>query len=116
MAEDAIFLDDAGVYTDDAALYAMLEAKEAQWQMALSPVLPDEASLGVVQAGAYRLRRSGGFITAPQREARKKASVYLLDAGSCFSERIAGTLADLGACDGHAVWRYGLGLYAGVTI
>lgn len=116
LAEDAIFLDDAGVYTDDAALYAMLEAKEAQWQMALSPVLPDEASLGVVQAGAYRLRRSGGFITAPQREARKKASVYLLDAGSCFSERIAGTLADLGACDGHAVWRYGLGLYAGVTI
>lgn len=114
LAEDAIFLDDVGVYADDAALYAMLRAKEASWQMALSPVLPKETELGLVQEGEYRLRRSGGFITAPRHEAQKKASICLLDAGSCFSERIEGMLADLGECDGHAVWRYGLGLYAGV--
>ena len=116
LAEDAIFLDDTGVYADDAALYAMIEAKDASWQMTLSPVLPKAAELDAAQAGEYRLRRSGGFITAPKREAQKKAGVYLFDAGSCFSERIEGTLADLGSCDGHAVWRYGLGLYAGVTI
>ena len=116
LAEDAIFLDEAGVYADDAALFAMLEAKGVPWQMTLSSVLPDDASLAVVRTGQYRLRRSGGFITAPRGEAKKKASVYLLDAGSCFSERIEGTIADLGECDGHAVWRYGLGLYAGVTV
>jgi len=116
LAEDAIFLDEAGVYADDAALFAMLEAKGAPWQMTLSSVLPDDASLAVVRTGQYRLRRSGGFITAPRGEAKKKASVYLLDAGSCFSERIEGTIADLGECDSHAVWRYGLGLYAGVTV
>ena len=80
------------------------------------PILPDEASLDVVRAGVYRLRRSGGFITAPRREAQKKASVYLLDAGSCFSQRIEGVLGHLGECDGHAVWRYGLGLYVGVEV
>ena len=103
-----------GVYADDAALYAMLRAKEASWQMALSPVLPKETELGLVQEGEYRLRRSGGFITASRHEAQKRASICLLDTGSCFSERIEGMLADLGECDGHAVWRYGLGLYAGV--
>lgn len=116
LAEDALFLDAMGIYADDAALFAMLEAKAAPCQMALSPVLPDEASLDVVRAGQYRLRRSGGFITAPRRKAEKKASIHLLDAGSCFSERIEGRLANLGECDGHAVWRYGLGLYAGVEV
>lgn len=116
LADDALFLDEEGMYTDDAALYAMLEAKDAPWQMALSSVLPEEASLSLVQAGQYRLRRSGGFITAPCREAQKKASVHLLDAGSCFPGRPEGTLTNLGDCDGHAVWRYGLGLYAGVTM
>ena len=116
LAEDVLFLDEAGIYTDDAALFAMLEAKGAPCQMALSPILPDEASLDVVRAGVYRLRRSGGFITAPRREAQKKASVHLLDAGSCFSQRIEGVLGSLGECDGHAVWRYGLGLYVGVEV
>lgn len=116
MEDDVIFLDEEGVYADDAALYAMLEAKAAPWQMALSPVLPEEAALADVQAGQYRLRRCGGFITAPRGEAEKKASVHLLDAGSCFPERIEGRLVSLGDYDGHAVWRYGLGLYAGVTV
>lgn len=115
LEDDALFLEEAGVYADDAALYAMLEAKTAPWQMALSSVLPEEAALSLVQAGQYRLRRSGGFITAPLQQAQKKASVHLLDAGSCFPQRMEGTLANLGECGGHVVWRYGLGLYAGVT-
>lgn len=114
-AEDYILLDSDGIYEDDAALSALLTNADAPWQMALSPVLPEADALAAVQAGQYRLRRAGGFITAPAHAAVKKNSVYLLDAGSCFKERICGSLACLGTHDGHEVWRYGLGLYAGVT-
>ena len=78
LAEDAIFLDEAGVYADDAALFAMLEAKGAPWQMTLSSVLPDDASLAVVRTGQYRLRRSGGFITAPRGEAKSDLEIARL--------------------------------------
>ena len=83
--------------------------------MALSPVLPTAEDLAAVKEGAYRLRRAGGFITDPRHAAVKKNSVCLIDAGSCLRTRVAGSLCDLGAQDGHPVWRYGFGLYAGVT-
>ena len=104
--------DDGG---DIAALRDMLAADSAPWQLALAPVLPTADDLAAVKAGAYRLRRAGGFISYPTHAAEKKNSVYLLDAGSCFPVRIGGTCSTLGTHDGHPVWRYGYGLYAGVT-
>ena len=104
-----------GIYTDDAALCALLAVADAPWQMVLSPVLPTPDDLAAVKEGAYRLRRAGGFITDPRHAAVKKNSVCLIDAGSCLRTRVAGSLCDLGAQDGHPVWRYGFGLYAGVT-
>lgn len=106
---------DANDGGDIAALGAMLAADSAPWQLALAPVLPAADDLAAVKAGAYRLRRAGGFISYPTHAAEKKNSVYLLDAGSCFPVRIGGTCSTLGTHDGHPVWRYGYGLYAGVT-
>ena len=105
--------DDDG---DIAALRDMLAADRAPWQLALAPVLPTADDLAAVKAGAYRLRRAGGFISYPTHAAEKKNSVYLLDAGSCFPVRIGGTCSTLGTHDGHPVLRYGFGLYAGVTV
>jgi len=105
--------DDGG---DIAALRDMLVADRAPWQLALAPVLPTADDLAAVKAGAYRLRRAGGFISYPTHAAEKKNSVYLLDAGSCFPVRIGGTCSTLGTHDGHPVLRYGFGLYAGVTV
>ena len=104
------------VDADAAALGTMLAADSAPWQLALAPVLPTADDLAAVKAGAYRLRRAGGFVSYPARAAEKKNSVYLLDAGSCFPARIGGTCGTLGTHDGHPVWRYGYGLYAGVTV
>jgi len=83
----------------DAGLYLLLETGD----------------IAAVKEGAYRLRRAGGFITDPRHAAVKKNSICLIDAGSCLRTRVAGSLCDLGAQDGHPVWRYGFGLYAGVT-
>ena len=115
IAEDEIVLDADGIYADDAALYALLHAADAPWQMTIAPVVPAAEELPRVKDGAYRLRRTGGFITAPAHEAEKKNSIYLIDAGSCLRTRIGGSLAELCRYDGHPVWRYGFGLYLGVT-
>lgn len=115
IAEDEIMLDADGVYADDAALYAMLHAEGAPWQMTVAPVVPTAEEISHVKEGAYRLRRAGGFITAPRHAARKKNSIYLVDAGSCLHTRIGGSLAELCMYAGHPVWRYGFGLYLGVT-
>lgn len=106
---------DADDGSDIAALRDMLAADSAPWQLALAPVLPTADDLAAVKRGAYRLRRAGGFISYPVHSAEKKNSVYLLDAGSCFPARISGTCGMLGTRDGHPVWRYGYGFYAGVT-
>lgn len=115
MAEDELVLDADGIYADDAALYALLHASDAPWQMTIAPVVPTVEELPQVKEGAYRLRRAGGFLTAPRHAAAKKNSIHLIDAGSCLRERISGSLALLCECDGHPVWRYGFGLYLGVT-
>ena len=104
--------DDGG---DIAALRDMLAAESAPWQLALAPVLPARDDLAAVKAGAYRLRRAGGFLSHPAHGAEKKNSIYLLDAGSCLRTRVEGRLGVLGTHDGHPVLRYGFGLYAGVT-
>ena len=100
---------------DELALYAMLHAADAPWQMTIAPVVPTVEELPRVKEGAYRLRRAGGFLTAPMHAAAKKNSVHLIDAGSCLRTRISGSLAVLCEHDGHPVWRYGFGLYLGVT-
>jgi len=115
LAEDALALDEFGLYADDAAIYRMLQDKSAPWQMALSPLLPEREEIPAVKQGSYALRHVGSFI-ASAAHAEKKRGVYLVESGSCFHERLAGQVASLGTSDGHEVLRYGKGLYVGVRI
>lgn len=115
LAEDALSLDEVGLYADDAALYRMLEDVAAPWQMTLSPLLPTREEIPAVRQGSYALRHVGGFVTEAAH-AEKKRGVYLVEAGSCFRARPAGQVAVLGTSGGHEVLRYGKGLYVGVTV
>lgn len=115
LAEDALSLDEVGLYADDAALYRMLEDAAAPWQMTLSPLLPTREEIPAVRQGSYALRHVGGFVTEAAY-AEKKRGVYLVEAGSCFRARPAGQVAVLGTSGGHEVLRYGKGLYVGVTV
>lgn len=115
LAEDALSLDEVGLYADDAALYRMLEDAAAPWQMTLSPLLPTREEIPAVRQGSYALRHVGGFVTEAAH-AEKKRGVYLVEAGSCFRARPAGQVAVLGTSGGHEVLRYGKGLYVGVTV
>lgn len=115
LAEDALSLDEVGLYADDAALCRMLRNVSAPWQMTLSPLLPTREEIQEVRQGSYALRHVGGFVTEAAH-AEKKRGVYLVEAGSCFRARPAGQVAVLGTSGGHEVLRYGKGLYVGVTV
>ncbi len=115
LADDPLELDGTVVYSeDDVALLAMLQDREAPYQMAISSVLPEPSDIEAVRRGSYALTRAGGFVTDAPYGA-KKNSVALLAAGSCFRERIPGRIAVLGSSEGHDILRAGLGLYVGIT-
>ena len=114
LADDAVLLSEDAVYgEDDAALYRLLTDEAAEWQMTLSPVLPDAHDIEAVAQGFYHLRHVGGFVTTAAL-AEKKNSICLLDSGSCLRERVPGSMASLGQNEGHPVLRYGYGLYVGL--
>lgn len=100
---------------DAQALRAMLGDAEAPWQMCLSSLLPRDEDLPQLAGAQYRLRKRSGFVTPEVGAAvQKKRSVYMIAAGSCLRARIAGRIETLGQYCGHAVWRSGVCLYAGV--
>lgn len=111
LQDDGLELDDVyDWYADTKVLYTMLTGEHRRY-MCLSSVLPAADELTAVQAGTYKLRKVSGF-----SEGIKRDSVYMLEAGSCFADRLQGQLAELGSQAGHPVWRYGKGLSAGLDI
>lgn len=114
--DDPIYMDQDGCYTDDAVLYALLTADDATYYMNLSVLLPQAEDLPVVQEGQYTLCKRSGFLTLEGMTAAKKEDIYMIQAGSCFSRKITGQIADVSSGSLHPVWRYGKGLYVGLSL
>lgn len=114
--DDPIYMDQDGCYTDDAVLYALLTADDATYYMNLSVLLPQAEDLPVVQEGQYTLCKRSGFLTPEGMTAAKKEDIYMIRAGSCFSRKITGQIADVSSGSLHPVWRYGKGLYVGLSL
>ena len=111
LQDDGLVLEDAyDWYVDTKALHTMLTGEHRRY-MCLSSVLPAADELTTVQAGTYKLRKVSGF-----SEGIKRDSGYMLEAGSCFADRLQGQLAEMGSQAGHPGWRYGKGLSAGLDI
>ena len=117
LPEDSIEMSTEGLYADDAFIYAMLTDKKADRQMLLSVLLPEKRDLAIVRNGCYKILQRSGFAVSPVNGQQKRDSVYMLEAGSCFSSRINGKMVSV-AGEGmpHEVWRYGIGMYAGLTL
>lgn len=97
---------------DDAALAALLTAP-GDYYLALASVVPAANDIPTLADSYYQLRRRSGF-AGGSGEIKKKNSIYMLAAGSCLRERIAGAVVSLGDYAGHSVYRYGRGMYLGV--
>lgn len=116
--EDPIDMDEQGVYDDDAALYAMLTAAQADWQMTLSVLWPTAEEVPHLKDAYYQLIQRSGFVNSPAYapQAMKRHGIHMINSGSCLKTRAAGQIGDLSAQGAHPVYRYGKPLYAGVKL
>ena len=114
--QETIELDARGIYADDSALYRLLTQPEATTYMCLSALLPAADEIPMIKAGQYSLCRRSGFLTPDGSPMKKRQEVYMIQAGSCFSDKVRGTICDVGRASAHPVWRYGKGLYAGLIV
>lgn len=83
--------------------------------VSLSRICPERDALEA--ADRYALVESRGWMASPTGVQRKRKSVWLFAEGSSFTERVRGRLVDVTPEQdpGHRVYRYGLGVYAGVS-
>ena len=113
LADNYIYLDErvyCSEFDDIAAMNELLQ-NLYNWQMSISSILPREKELELVKSGSYQLKKSSGFASGIKRD-----SVYMLSAGSCFTEKLQGSMVDLATLNEHSVWRYGKGLFVGLNI
>ena len=97
--------------TDIKLLLGLLNDDQAPTQMTISIFKPMLNEMDQVKQGQYQLKKRSGFTGHIKRD-----SVYMVSAGSCFSDRLQGELLDIGNGTGHPIWRYGKGLYVGLNI
>lgn len=117
LADDELELfDDGGVYDDDTAIALMLYNEKSKYQMCLAPVCPLVDEIAVVKQGSYKLIKRGGFIaSSAAKDNIKRNSIYMLQEGSCFPERLRGQMLQQ-TVDGlaHDVYRDGIGMFVGL--
>ena len=96
-----------------------LKTQNASKYMLLSGALPTETELNeVLEKSSYLLEKRSGFVassTYAQRQLRKK-DLYVIKSGSCFEQRFAGDIYDVGDGGNHSVYRYAKPLFLGVNV
>lgn len=111
------FILSTGVNEDLKAIKNMLVDENANWQMSISSLLPENKDIPVLKKSFYRLKKRSGFVSVLNGEfERKKNSIYMLTSGSCFPKRIPGRIISLNEMNGHSVLRFGKGLYMGLPL
>ena len=117
-AEPVILPKNSSYGEDVSALYTMLENEESNVQMTLSSLLPAKDDLEFVCEGNGKLVKRSGFAYSMEiGKPVKENSVFMMAAGSCFRRRIAGTIVDVNTgVSPHPVYRYGKGIYVGLTL
>ena len=94
----------------------MLYNEKSKYQMCLAPVCPCVDEIAVVKQGSYKLIKRGGFIaSSAAKDNIKRNSIYMLQEGSCFPERLRGQMLQQ-TVDGlaHDVYRDGIGMFVGL--
>jgi CRISPR-associated protein Csm4 len=82
--------------------------------MSLTTALPSDAELDAALAGAtYRLVRRSGFVASATYADTplRKRDIYKLAAGSMFTSRFTGLVADVSNEGAHPVWSYAKPLF-----
>lgn len=108
-----------GIYDSDLVLSELLTGEHALY-MAVSVVAPDQKDLERFrqeESGYTVLRRSGFVQSVEYAETQeKRMDLYVLGSGSCFPEKLNGSVLQVGRAGAHPVYRYAKGMYLGVSL
>lgn len=102
----------------DPVLRERLEMKSRRY-MTLSLSIPQEQEMETALSGAsYLLQKRSGFVASDcyADQWMRKRDVYLLAAGSCFSNTFRGCVLDVSDGGKHPVYRYAKPLFLGVDL
>ena len=71
-----------------------------------------------MKAGTGKIVKRGGFANSVALgKPLKENSIYMMAAGSCFKKRIAGTIVNVNnGTAPHPVYKYGKGIYVGLSL
>ena len=95
---------------------ALLEGlnKTSGTKMLLSAALPREEEMEqVLDQASYRLIQRSGYVFSETYapEQRRKKTLYMMEAGSCFRNGFRGDVYDVSRGGTHPVYRYGKPLF-----
>ena len=88
------------------------------YKMALSCISPDERDLLELPHGYYTLARREGFVLSQSYSVNqlKRKALHMLNAGSCFKNKLNGCVQDVSQDGGHPVYRYGKGMFVEIQV
>ncbi len=115
-------ISDMNTSDQEKLLRDMLEDDKARVQLLLGAFHPKEDEIEKLkhEGYSYILEKREGFCTSPSFSsdtgALKRKSCVMVIEGSCFAQRLDGTILDLSYGSFHKVYRLGKTLYAGVNI
>ncbi len=116
--EDRIEIDEEmPVYDSDEILARMLN-KKADYYLTLSILSPKPEEINIVKDGYYSLVTRQGFVASADYSETflKKTPVTMINAGSCFKEKLQGQILDVSNNGNHPVYRYGKPIAIGVNL
>lgn len=99
-------------------LYKMLITENSPRYMSLSTIVPQKEEVSLIKKGFYQLLPRSGFVTdaAYSDTPLKRNRYFAIAAGCCFSKPIIGSIIDVNNKGKHPVYRYGKGIYVGLTV
>jgi len=120
LEEDEIELDPEYYAAESDRLLADMIAQESSLYISLSVVSPAAEDWRIIndQRSSYSLVQRRGFVLSETYSDRflKRSPLVMINAGSCFPERLKGTVHNVAKSGRHAVYRYGMGMMIGVTV
>lgn len=106
------------LYDSDKLLNNMMNSK-ADYYMSLSTIAPSEEDLKKINdEDYYTFIARKGFIYSPYYSGQpvKRKQTVMFAAGSCFKKKLSGKILDVSDGGNHPVYRYGKGMFVGVSL
>ena len=118
--EDELEISEEYPIYDSDMLIAKTLGKNGDVNVSISSILPNERDMDVIldENSFYQLIFRKGFIYSESYTDNflKKKQLAMIKSGACFPNHLEGTIGNVGVEGTHEIYRYGKGMFLGVSI